>query len=101
MVYGVMADIQQQYDMFKNRLFTGKGIQGVAGDFTQLGLTAASVITPAARTKTIFSALATATTGLNLSIDNNFFNKQTYSLLAIAMDTRRQKLYDTIVKHTT
>ncbi len=92
MAYGVMADIQQSYDTFKSLVFAGKGMEGVSFDFMQLGLTAATAIAPAARTKTIFGALATAVTGLNLSVETTSLAKQTYSVIAVAMDTRHQRL---------
>ncbi|MGD1101310.1 MAG: hypothetical protein ABSA59_04520 [Terriglobia bacterium] len=35
-------------------------------------------------------------TGLNLSVDKNFFAQQTYQVIALAMETRRTALYTQI-----
>jgi hypothetical protein len=96
--YGLMAEIDNSYGQFTKNLFTGKGDIGVAGDSTQLGLTAAAAIATHVPTKTILSALATAFTGVNLSVDKNFFAQQTYQTIAVAMQTRRDKARDALVK---
>ena len=99
MAYGIMADIRQNYEKFKAQFFYLKGATAVGFDFAQLGLTAATTIATHAATKTIFGALATGISGLNLSYDTNFFSKQTYAVIAMAMDTHFQTLYNGIVQH--
>ena len=101
MAFGVAAEIQTQYEQFKSLLFVKKGLSDATFDFLTLGTTAASVIAPSVRTKTIFSALASGFTGLNFSVSNDFFSKQTYSVVALAMETRHQAIYDEIVRHLT
>jgi hypothetical protein len=90
-VYGLMGEIDDGYGNFTRNLYTGKGAFGVGADSTQLGLTAAATIATHAPTKTLLSALATAFTGVNLSIDKNFFAQQTYQTIGVAMQTRRDK----------
>jgi hypothetical protein len=84
-----MSDIEVVYGQYTTGLFSGKGQAGVLGDVVQLGLTAASTIAAPVRTKTIFSALATALGGVNLSFDKNFFAQQSFAIIGIAMQTRR------------
>jgi hypothetical protein len=90
-VNGLMGEIDDSFGNFTRNLYTGKGAFGVGADTTQLGLTAAATIATHAPTKTLLSALATAFTGVNLSIDKNFFAQQTYQTIAVAMQTRRDK----------
>jgi hypothetical protein len=47
-------------------------------------------------TKTLFGALGTAVTGINLSLDKNLFAQQTYQVIAVAMETRRTELFTVI-----
>lgn len=90
-VYGLMSEIDDAYGQYARRLFSGKADIAVAGDSVVLGLTAASTIATHTPTKTILSALGTAVTGVNLSVDKNFFAQQTFQAIAIAMQTRRDK----------
>jgi hypothetical protein len=90
-VYGLMGEIDDAYGQFTKNLYTGKGAFGVGADSTALGLSAAATIATHAPTKTILSALGTAFTGIDLSIDKNFFAQQTYQTIAVAMQTRRDK----------
>lgn len=96
-VYGLMGDIDDAYGQFTKNLYSGKGAIGVSGDATVLGLTAASTIATHTPTKTILSALGTAFTGVNLSIDKNFFAQQTYQTIGVAMQTRRDKARNLII----
>ncbi len=98
-VYGVMADIDDAYGQFARRLYAGKADVAVAGDSLVLGLAAASTIATHTPTKTILSALGTAFTGVNLSIDKNFFAQQTFQTIAVAMQTRRDKARTSIVQN--
>jgi len=97
-VYGVMQEIDDAYGQFTRRLYAGKADVAVGGDSIVLGLTAASSIATHTPTKTILSALGTAVTGVNLSIDKNFFAQQTYQAIAVAMSTRRDKARTAIVQ---
>lgn len=99
--YSVMGEIDRIYGDFVTRLFAGKGTTGVIGDSLTLGLTAATTIAPAARTKTIFGALATGLTGMNLSLDKNFFAQQTFQAIAAAMQIRRDKARAQIILNLT
>ncbi len=92
-------NIDGVYNEYVQVLYTGKGIEGLATDIANLGLTAASTITLVARTKTILSALATAVSGVALSADKNFFGQQTFSALASAMQARRDQARNTILKN--
>jgi hypothetical protein len=90
-VRGLMREIDDAYGNFTKNLYTGKGAFGVGADSTVLGLTAAATIATHAPTKTLLSALGTAFTGVNLSIDKNFFAQQTFQTIGVAMQTRRDK----------
>jgi len=90
-VYGIMQEIDDSYGQFTRQLFSGKASVGVTGDTLVLGLTAASTIATHTPTKTILSALGTAVTGVNLSVDKNYFAQQTFQSIAVAMTTRRDK----------
>ncbi len=96
-VYSLMADIDNVYGNYTASLFAGKGVVGVVGDSTVLGLTAAATIATHTPTKTILSALGTALTGVNLSVDKNFFAQQTFQSIAVAMQTRRDKAKEFII----
>ena len=95
--YGLMGEIDDAYGQFTKNLYSGKGAFGVAGDSALLGLTAAATIATHTPTKTILAALGTAVTGVNLSVDKNFFAQQTYQTIAVAMQTRRDKARDVII----
>lgn len=97
MAYGLMGEIDDAYGQYAKGLFTGKGTSSVVSDSVQLGLTASATIARPPMTKTIFSALATALTGVSLSYDKNFFAQQTFSVLASAMQTRRDKARTEII----
>jgi hypothetical protein len=94
--WGLMGIVDDLYNNYSAHLFEGKGAIAVAGDTSTLGLTAAVAIARQAATKTIFGALGTALMGVNLSVDKNLFAQQTYQVLALAMETRRTALFNTI-----
>lgn len=98
MVYGLMSEIDDSYGQFERVLFAGKADAAVLGDVLTLGLTAGSTIATHTPTKTILSALGTAFTGVNLSIDKNFFAQQTFQTIALGMQTRRDKARTQIVQ---
>lgn len=98
MTYGIMGEIDDAYGQFFRRLYAGKADVAVGGDSLVLGLTAASTIATHTPTKTILSALGTAVTGVNLSIDKNFYAQQTFQTIAVAMQTRRDKARETIMQ---
>jgi hypothetical protein len=90
--YGLMAEIEITYNVYYQRFFGGKNATAIAGDALTLGLGSAGTIATHTATKTIFAALGTAITGLNLSIDKNFYAQQSFSVIGIAMQTRRDKI---------
>jgi len=97
-IYGLMSEIDDSYGQFFRRLYAGKANLAVSGDSLVLGLTAASTIATHTPTKTILSALGTAVTGVNLSVDKNFFAQQTFQTIAVAMQTRRDKAREKITQ---
>jgi len=97
-VYGIMQEIDDSYGQFTRQLFAGKAGIGVTGDTLVLGLTAASTIATHTPTKTILSALGTAVTGVNLSVDKNYFAQQTFQAIGVAMSTRRDKAREAIIQ---
>lgn len=97
-VYGIMQEIDDSYGQFTRQLFSGKAGVGVTGDTLVLGLTAASTVATHTPTKTLLSALGTAVTGVNLSVDKNYFAQQTFQSIGVAMTTRRDKARTAIVQ---
>lgn len=98
-VYGLMAQIEVVYGDYYRRLFSGENATAIAGDAMTLGLTSASTIATHAATKTIFSALGTAFSGLSLSVNKNLFAQQAFPVIGVAMQTRRDKIRATIVSN--
>jgi hypothetical protein len=97
--YNFMAEIDFVYGKYTDGLFSAKGMQSVIADTETLGLTAASAISLAARTKTMLALLATGLAGVNLSIDKNFFGQQTFQAIAISMQARRDQSRATITSN--
>jgi hypothetical protein len=96
-VYGLMSQIEVVYSAYYNRLFSSKNNVAIAGDALTLGLSTAASIATHGATKTIFSALGTGFSGLELSVDKNYFAQQTFPVIGLAMQTRRDKIRTTIV----
>jgi hypothetical protein len=90
-VYGLTNDIDLLYNRTYSKTFGTKNAVAIAGDATVLGLGAAGSIATNTATKTIFAALSTAFTGLNTSIDKNLYAQQSFQILGLAMQTRRDK----------
>ena len=91
-IWGEMGAIESVYTVYHTRLFSDKNLISVGSDTMTLGLTAASTIATHAPTKTILSALGTAFAGIGLSIDKNYFGQQSFQILGVAMQTRRDKV---------
>jgi len=100
-VYNLMGDIDRVFGEYAIRLNAGKGAEAFGFDTLTLGLSGASTIATHAATKTILSALGTGLAGTGQSFDRNFFAQQTFAVLAIAMQTRRDKVRATIVANLT
>ncbi len=98
MVYGLIAEIDYVYHNYETTLFMDQGSFKVAGDVLQLGLSTASTITNGARAKTVLSAALTGVSGVNLSIDKNFFRQQTVQALMSSMQAARDEIKTTILK---
>jgi hypothetical protein len=96
-VYGLMTQIDVVYGAYYNRLFSSKNGIAVGGDALTLGLSTAATIATHGATKTLLSALGTGFSGLNLSVDKNYFAQQTFPVIGVAMQTRRDKVRAAIV----
>jgi hypothetical protein len=96
-VYGLMSQIDVVYGAYYNHLFTTKSDAAIGSDALTLGLSSAASIATHAATKTIFSALGTGFAGLSLSVDKNYFAQQSFPVIGVAMQTRRDKVRATIV----
>jgi hypothetical protein len=94
--WGLMGLMDDLYNVYAANLYSGKGAIATTGDTANLGLTTAAAIAGKAAAKTLFGALGTAITGINLSVDRNVFGHQTYQVIALAMETRRTALYTEI-----
>src|SRR5581483_3408576 len=77
MAYSLMAEIDYAFYDYETKLFLNEGNFRVVSDFLQLGGAAAATVTNGARSKTVISALLTGVTGVDLSIDKNYFRQQT------------------------
>ena len=98
MVYSIAAEIDYAFYDYETKLFLNEGRFHVGSDFLQLGLAAASTVSNGARGKTILSALLGGVTGMNLSIDKNFFRQQTVQAIASSMEANRDQTKTTILK---
>ena len=98
MVYGVMAEIDYVYHNYEVSLFMNEGSFKVAGDVLQLGLGTAATITNGERAKTVLGAALTGVSGVNLSIDKNFFRQQTVQALMSSMQANRDRIKATILQ---
>lgn len=101
MVYSISAEIDYAFYDYETKLFLNEGQFHVGADFVQLGLAAASTVSIGARGKTILGALLTGVTGMNLSIDKNFFQQQTVQAIASSMEANRDQIKTTILKQLT
>jgi hypothetical protein len=98
MVYSISAEIDYSFYEYETKLFLNEGQFHVGADFLQLGLAAASTVSIGARGKTILGALLTGVTGMNLSIDKNFFQQKTVQAIASSMEANRDQIKTTILK---
>lgn len=94
--WGLMGLMDDLYNAYSAHLYSGKGAIAITGDAANLGLTTAVAIAGRTAAKTLFGALGTAVTGINLSVNNNVFAQQTYQVIALAMETRRTAIYSEI-----
>ena len=94
--WGLMGLMDDLYNVYSANLYSGKGALAVAGESANLGLSTAVAIASRTAAKTLFGALGTAVTGINLSIDKNVFSQQTYQIIALAMETRRTAIFTEI-----
>jgi hypothetical protein len=91
--WGLMGLMDDLYNAYSANLYSGKGAIAITGDTANLGLATAVAIASRTAAKTLFGALGTAVTGVNLSVDKHIFAQQTYQVIALAMETRRTALY--------
>jgi len=94
--WGLMGLMDDLYNVYSANLYSGKGALAVTGDAANLGLTTAVAIASRTAAKTLFGALGTAITGINLSVNKNVFSQQTYQVIALAMETRRTAIFTEI-----
>lgn len=98
-VTGVRDDIDLIFKSEFVKLFGRENGIAVTGDVLTLGLGAAGSIATHAATKTIFAALGTAFTGINLSIYKNYYGQQAFQVIGLAMENRRARLLATMSNH--
>ena len=98
MVYSIAAEIDYAFYDYETKLFLNEGQFHVGADFLQLGLAAGSTVSIGARGKTILGALLTGVTGMNLSIDKNYFRQQTVQAIASSMEANRDQIKTAILK---
>jgi hypothetical protein len=98
MVYGILSEIDFVFFDYETNLFVNEGRFRVGADFLELGLAAGSTITNGARTKTVLGAVLTGVTGLNLSVDKNFFRQQTAQAIMSSMEANRDRIKTIILQ---
>ncbi|HKR96189.1 MAG TPA: hypothetical protein VJW55_12530 [Candidatus Angelobacter sp.] len=98
MVYGIMAEIDYVFYDYETKLYLNQGTFKVGGDFLELGLSSASTITNGARAKTVLSGILSGVSGVDLSIDKNFFRQQTVQAIASSMEANRDRLKNVILQ---
>jgi hypothetical protein len=98
MVYGIMAEIDYVFYDYETKLYLNQGTFKVGGDFLELGLSSASTITNGARAKTVLSGVLSGVSGVNLSIDKNFFRQQTVQAIASSMEANRDRTKNVILQ---
>jgi len=98
MVYGVMAEIDYAFYTYEIKLYVNEGSFNVGADVLQLGLAAGGTIANGARAKTVMSALLSGVTGVNLSIDKNFFRQQTVQAIVSSMEAGRDRTKSLILQ---
>ncbi len=98
MVYAVMAEIDYVFYDYETKLYLDQGTFKVAGDFVELGLSSASTITNGARAKTVLSGILSGVSGVNLSIDKNFFRQQTVQAISSSMEANRDRIKNIILQ---
>lgn len=101
MVYGIMAEIDYVFYDYETKLYLDQGTFKVGGDFVELGLSSASTITNGARAKTVLSGILSGVSGVNLSIDKNFFRQQTVQAISISMEANRDRIKNIILQQLT
>jgi len=92
---GIML-IDDNYNQFENDLFVKRAKSNVAGDLTELGLSAATGITNGERVKTILAIALTGFKGGRKSIDINFFRERSTEVIALKMRASRARILQTI-----
>ncbi|HZU30348.1 MAG TPA: hypothetical protein VFB79_04490 [Candidatus Angelobacter sp.] len=92
MVYGIIAEIDYVFYDYETKLYLNQGAFKVGGDFLELGLSSASTITNGARAKTVLSGILSGVSGVDLSIDKNFFRQQTVQAIASSMEANRDRI---------
>jgi hypothetical protein len=91
-VYSVMAEIDYVFYDYETKLFLNEGEFHGGADFLQLGMAAGGTLTNGTRAKTILSALLTGVTGVDLSVDKNFFRQQTVQAITSSMEANRDRI---------
>src|SRR2546425_2323550 len=84
--------IDENYNQFENDLFVGRATANVAGDLTELGVTAATGITNGERVKTILAIAGPPFKGGRNPIDINFLRARTTEVIAQKMPDSRSKI---------
>lgn len=98
MVYGILAEIDYVFYDYETKLYLNQGAFKVGGDFLELGLSSASTITNGARAKTVLSGVLSGVSGVNLSIDKNFFRQQTVQAISSSMEANRDRIKNVILQ---
>jgi hypothetical protein len=81
--------IDQNYSTFESRYYGAAASVQFAGDVATLGLTGVSSVTGSAHLKSVLSAIATGTTGIDASYQKNYFDQQSRSAVVQTMRASR------------
>lgn len=91
MIQRIRVEIELNYKVFVGDLSSGRAAFETAADFEELAMAAAITITGGARVKTVLGAILTATKGVRISYDKNWFKEKTTETIIAAMEAERNK----------
>lgn len=91
MIGSIRVEIEMNYRIFEQQLYSGRATFNTAADITELALAGAATITHGEQAKTIIGAVLLATKGSRLSYDKNFFREKTTEAIIASMQSERSK----------
>jgi len=94
-----IASIEFNYSSFEGKLIKNRAAFETSSDVVQLGVIAATAVSPAGDVKDILTASLSGLQGTRLSIDKNFFEEKTSESLISQMRTDRKLIQARILSN--